>query len=89
MEPPLRSINLASSEAAMSGTSGGEGGGAKKASGDAGGPAKAVQVLETLRAMRQLVTFCPGELPEAFANHFTRGQIAEMAARLEACDGGR
>ena len=27
--------------------------------------------------------FCPDELCEAFANHFSRGQIAEMAARLE------
>ncbi|CAE7877289.1 unnamed protein product [Symbiodinium sp. KB8] len=67
----------------MSGTPSGEGDGAREASGEAGGLAKAVQVLETLRAMRQLVTFCPDELPEAFANHFSRGQIAEMAARLE------
>ena len=33
--------------------------------------------------MRQLVTFCPDDLPEAFANHFSRGQTAEMMARLE------
>ena len=33
--------------------------------------------------MRQLVTFCPDELPEAFANHFSRGQILEMEARPE------
>ena len=39
------------------------------------GPAMAVQILETLRAMRQLVTFCPDELLQAFANHFSRGQI--------------
>ncbi|CAE7721265.1 unnamed protein product, partial [Symbiodinium sp. KB8] len=40
-----------------------------------------------LRVEKEVVlrgsTFCPDELPEAFANHFTRGQIAEMAARLE------
>ena len=33
--------------------------------------------------MRQLVTFCPDDLPEAFADHFSAGQVAEMAARLE------
>ena len=67
----------------MSGVSGEGRGSASGPSDDADGPAKAVQVLETLRAMRQLVTFCPDELPEAFANHFSRGQVMEMAARLE------
>ena len=28
-------------------------------------------------------TFSPDDLPEAFANHFSLGQVAEMAARLE------
>ena len=51
--------------------------------GDAEAPAKEIQILETLRAMRQLVTFSPDDLPEAFANHFSLGQVAEMAARLE------
>ena len=55
---------------------------------DASGPVdaeapKEIQILETLRAMRQLVTFSPDDLPEAFANHFSLGQVAEMAARLE------
>ena len=50
---------------------------------DAEAPAKEIQILETLRAMRQLVTFSPDDLPEAFANHFSLGQVAEMAARLE------
>ncbi|CAE7613211.1 unnamed protein product, partial [Symbiodinium necroappetens] len=66
-----------------SGRGAGGGGSASGPSDDADGPAKAVQILETLRAMRQLVTFCPDELPEAFANHFSRGQILEMEARLE------
>ena len=48
---------------------------------DAEAPAKEIQILE--RAMRQLVTFSPDDLPEAFANHFSLGQVAEMAARLE------
>ena len=50
---------------------------------DAEAPAKEIQILETLRAMWQLVTFSPDDLPEAFANHFSLGQVAEMAARLE------
>ena len=50
---------------------------------DAEAPAKEIQILETLRAMRQLVSFAPDDLPEAFANHFSLGQLAEMAARLE------
>ena len=66
----------------MSGNPDGGGDGASGPA-DAEGPAKAVQILETLRAMRQLVTFCPDDLPEAFANHFSAGQVAEMAARLE------
>ena len=50
---------------------------------EAEAPAKEIQILETLRAMRQLVSFAPDDLPEAFANHFSLGQLAEMAARLE------
>ena len=69
MEPPLRSLS-ACTEAAMSGNPSGPA--------DAEGPAKAVQILETLRAMRQLVTFCPDDLFEAFANHFSAGQIEEI-----------
>ena len=67
MEPPLRPLS-ASTEAAMSGNQGTGDGASGPA--DAEGPARAVQILETLRAMRQLVTFCPHDLPEAFANHF-------------------
>ena len=68
----------------MSGNPSDGGGGASGPADSADGPAKAVQILETLRAMRQLVTFCPDDLPEAFANHFSVGQVAEMAedARL-------
>ena len=66
----------------MSGSPDGGGDGASGPA-DAEGPAKEIQILETLRAMRQLVTFCPDDLPEAFANHFSVGQVAEMAARLE------
>ena len=50
-------------------------------SGDAEAPVKEIQILEMLTAMRQLVTFSPDDLPEAFANHFSLGQVAEMAAR--------
>ena len=35
---------------------------------DAEAPAKEIQILETLTPMRQLVTFSPDDLPEAFAN---------------------
>ena len=37
---------------------------------DVDGAAKAVEILT--RSMRQLVTFCPDELLEAFANHFSK-----------------
>ena len=53
MEPPLRAFP-ASTQAAMSGNPDGGGDGAGGPA-DAEGPAKAVQILETLRAMRQLV----------------------------------
>ena len=79
MEPPLRSF-LASTEVAMSGNQGAGDGASGPA--DAEGPARAVQILETLR-MRQLVTFSPDDLPEAFANHFSAAQVEELAARLE------
>ena len=58
----------------MSGKSSGGGGDATGPADSAEGPAKAIQILETLRAMRQLVTFCPDDLPEAFANHFSRAR---------------
>ena len=67
----------------MSGAPDGGGGNATGPLDDAGEPARAVEILETRRSMRQLVTFCPDDLPEAFANHFSRGQVLEMMARLE------
>ena len=82
MEPPLRSIFFASSEACYVGDPASGRGDASGAA-DAEAPAKEIQILETLRAMRQLVSFSPDDLPEAFANHFSLGQLAEMAARLE------
>ena len=50
---------------------------------DAEGPAREIQIMETLRSMRQLVSFCPDSLAEAFANHFSRRQVLELLARLE------
>ena len=44
---------------------------------DAEAPAKEIQILETLRAMRQLVTFSPDDLPEAFANHFSLAPLED------------
>ena len=61
MEPPLRSIFLPLRRPAMSGNPA-SGRGDASGPGDAEAPAKEIQILETLRAMRQLVTFSPDDL---------------------------